>query len=250
MRFAQLGLDPVVHGAWEVAEVRAAFARAGVELRSGMMGMRGEDYSTLDTIRETGGIRPTRHWKANLEAARSCARAARALNLDLVTFHAGFLPHDRSDPERALLLDRLRQIADVFAAEDVCVALETGQETAETLAQVLDELERPGVGVNFDPANMILYAMGDPVAALRTLGSRVFQVHVKDARATNVPGTWGAEVAVGTGDVDWRAFFGVLDELDLVCDLMIEREAGDQRVADMRKARALLEELEVVEVPA
>jgi len=244
----QLGLDPVVKGAWPLADVCLAFGDAGLAVRSGMMGTVGEDYTTLDTIRETGGVRPTKHWKANLDHAKGCADAAAELGLDLVSFHAGFLPHDAADPERAVLIERLQQIADAFAARGVRVAFETGQETAETLLGVLAEIERDNVGVNFDPANMLLYAMGDPVAALRTLSAHVFQVHVKDATRTKTPGTWGEEVTVGTGEVDWKAFFVVLDEAQLGCDLMIEREAGDQRVADMRAARALLEGLGVVEV--
>jgi len=250
LRHVQLALDPVTRGDWSVADVRSAFDAAGLEIRSGMMGMEGEDYSTLATIRATGGVRVTEHWATNLASAERCAEAARALGLDLVSFHAGFLPHSQDDPERRVLLERLRALVDVFAASDVRLAFETGQETAETLRAVLEELDRPTVGVNFDPANMILYAMGDPVAALRTLGQRVLQVHVKDATATKVPGTWGTEVPVGTGDVDWRAFFATLSELDIDCDLMLEREASDQRIVDMRTARALLEELDVVEVPA
>jgi sugar phosphate isomerase/epimerase len=246
----QLGLDPVARGAWTVAEVRAAFDAAGLTIRSGMMGTIGEDYTTLDTIRETGGVRPTRHWEANLAHANACADAARELGLDLVSFHAGFLPHEADDPERAVLVDRLRQVADAFAARGVRVAFETGQETAETLLGVLDEIGRESVGVNFDPANMLLYAMGDPVEALRLLAPRVFQVHIKDAVRTEVPGTWGAEVPVGTGEVDWSAFFEVLRAAGLGVDLMIEREAGDARVADMRTARGLLEGLGVVEVGA
>ncbi len=246
----QLGLDPVAKGAWRAEDVRAAFADAGLAVRSGMMGTIGEDYTTLDTIRETGGVRPTRHWEANLAHANACADAARELGLDLVSFHAGFLPHEAGDPERAVLVDRLRQVADAFAERGVRVAFETGQETAETLLGVLAEIDRETVGVNFDPANMLLYAMGDPVEALRLLAPHVFQVHVKDAVRTGVPGTWGEEVTVGTGEVDWSAFFGVLDGAGLGVDLMIEREAGDARVADMRAARALLEGLGVVEVSA
>jgi len=236
----QLGLDPLVQGAWTLDGIRTALAARGIEIRSGMMGMQGEDYSTLDTIRETGGLRPTQHWEANRDAARETARVARELGLDLVSLHAGFLPHDSSDPERSVLLERLREVADIFAAEDVRLALETGQEDAQTLLGVLDELERDSVGVNFDPANMILYGMGDPVAALHTLGSRVMQIHIKDAVASTVPGTWGEEVRVGTGQVDWPAFFGMIDEQGLDVDLMIEREAGDDRVADMRAARELV----------
>ncbi len=237
----QLSLDPLVQGAWTLDGIRTALAARGIEIRSGMMGMQGEDYSTLDTIRETGGLRPTHHWEKNRDAARETARIARELGLDLVSLHAGFLPHDSSDPERSVLLERLREVADLFAAQGVRLALETGQEEAHTLLGVLDELERKTVGVNFDPANMILYGMGDPVAALRTLGARVLQIHVKDAVASPVPGTWGQEVRVGTGQVDWPAFFAVIEEQNLDVDLMIEREAGEQRVADMRVARELVE---------
>lgn len=244
----QLGLDPLIHGVWSPDEVRESFAAAEIEIGSGMMGMKGEDYSSLASIAETGGIRPTKHWKANLRAANSCAEAAKALGLDLVSFHAGFLPHERDDPERARLIGRLRELADVFEARGVRVAFETGQESARTLLEVLEEIDRESVGVNFDPANMILYAMGDPVEALRTLSQRVFQIHIKDATMTRVPGSWGAEVPVGTGEVDWKAFFETASSCGLDCDLMIEREAGEQRVVDMRSARELLESLEVVEL--
>ena len=51
------------------------------------------------------------------------------------------------------------------------------------------------MGVNFDPANMILYDKGDPIAALRVVGPWIRSLHIKDARRTKVPGTWGEEVA-------------------------------------------------------
>jgi sugar phosphate isomerase/epimerase len=182
-------------------------------------------------------VRPDEHWRENLAIAQADAVAARALGVELVTFHAGFLPHSPKDPERAKLVQRLRTLVDVFAAEGVHVALETGQETAATLLEVLAELDRPGAGDNFDPANMILYGMGEPVAALAELAPRVFQVHVKDARSTTRRGEWGSEVVVGTGEVDWARFFAVLGASRPGIDLMIEREAGEDRVADVVAAR-------------
>ncbi len=239
----QLALDPLRTGAWAVDRVQTVLGQAGIEIRSGMMAMRGEDYSTLGSIRRTGGVRPNEHWQANLDAAAKNARIASALDIGLVTFHAGFIPHDRSDPVRAILMDRLRTVIDRFAEHGVRVAFETGQETAETLLAALEELSRPEAGVNFDPANMILYGMGDPVAGLRTLAPRVFQVHIKDAVASTEVGAWGTEVAVGEGDVDWRAFFSVVRETRLACDFMIEREAGGNRFADINGARGLVESL-------
>ena len=239
----QLHLDPLRTGAWSEDKTKAAFARAEIDVRSGMMSMEAEDYSSLESIQRTGGVRPEATWPKNLAAAKANAQLARRLGIPLVTFHAGFLPHERSDPERKTLIDRLGQMVDVFAAEGVRVGFETGQENAATLLAVLAELNRPTLGVNFDPANMILYGMGDPVAALRELLPYVFQVHIKDAIATSARGAWGEEVRVGTGQVDWGAFFAVLREHDIDVDRMIEREAGAERVLDMRAARELLERL-------
>jgi sugar phosphate isomerase/epimerase len=59
--------------------------------------------------------------------------------------------------------------------------------------------------------------------------------------ATTAPGTWGREVPVGTGQVDWPAFFGVIRQKRLGCDLMIEREAGHDRIRDARRAREVVE---------
>ena len=237
----QLHLDPLRRGEWSISETVSALAEARIDVRSGMMSMEGEDYSSLQSIERSGGVRPAATWASNRVAARANASLARRLGLELVTFHAGFLPHDRNDPERKLLLERLRELVDVFGAEGVRVGFETGQERADTLLEVLADLARPTAGINFDPANMILYGMGDPVAALRELAPRVLQVHIKDATATTQPGTWGEEVRVGTGQVRWIDFFAVLREQRVGVDWMIEREAGDQRIDDMRAARELLE---------
>ena len=139
------------------------------------------------------------------------------------------------------MLDRVATVADLFEKKRIVLGLETGQETASALATFLQKLQRPNVGVNIDPANMVLYDNGNPVAALRTLGPWLRQVHIKDAVRTKTPGTWGDEVPAGTGDVRWKDFFATLEEVGYRGPLVIEREAGAQRVADVRTARSLLE---------
>ncbi len=227
----QLALDPVRTGIID-ADV---LYRQDIRIVSGMMAMAGEDYSTLESIRRTGGLVPDEHFAMNLEAAHTNAQLARELGLRLVTFHAGFIP-DEPGARRTQLVERLARVRDAFAAEAVAIALETGQESAESLIAFLDEVGGD-VGVNFDPANMILYGMGDPVAALEQLAPRVRQVHVKDARASQSPGQWGVEVPVGEGEVDWRAFFAAVPA-DVA--LVIEREAGDDRIGDVRRALSLI----------
>lgn len=240
VRRVQLALDPLraEPSVWGSAPRR--LSEAGVALVSGMFGTVGEDYSTLETIKRTGGIVPDETWAENWRNIEATAALASDLGLRLVTFHAGFLPHDPADPGFEKLVDRLRRIADLFAARHIDLGLETGQETAETLDGFLSRLDRPNVGVNFDPANLILYDKGEPVAALRRLTRWLKQVHLKDARRTRTPGTWGEEVVVGTGEVDWPAFFRALADASYHGDLCIEREAGTQRVADIRAAAAFV----------
>lgn len=242
LKGVQLALDPIRRGDWDEGATREALA--GVTILSGMMAMKGEDYSTLDSIRRTGGIRPDGTWAENLAAAKGNAALAARLEIPLVTFHAGFLPHDRGDPERETMLHRLAELCRVYADQGVRIAFETGQESADTLMDVLDDLTlRVGLvapGVNFDPANMILYGMGDPVDALRRLAPRVLQIHVKDAAPAETPGTWGREVVAGTGAVDWREFFKTYQAARLRCDLVIEREAGPTRVPDIIAAKELI----------
>ena len=221
---------------WNEQATLAALARSGIAICSGMFATYGEDYSSLESIRASGGVRSDEHWSANAALAVEDAARARRLGLKLVSFHAGFLPEEQGDPLRLVMIERLRAVIDAFADQGVDVAFETGQETAETLIAVLDELDRPAAGVNFDPANMILYGMGSPTEALATLAHRVRQLHVKDAVPADRPGQWGTEVVVGTGHVSWEELFGVLAQQDLLIDCLIEREAGDERVGDVALA--------------
>ena len=240
---AQLALDPLRETPAVWGPTAELFRQNGISIVSGMFGTVGEDYTSLESIRRTGGLVPDDTWDENWENVQATAALAQQLGLKLVTFHAGFLPHEESDPEFEKLQHRIRLVADVFAAKGIDLAFETGQEAADTLKVFLEKLGRVNVGVNFDPANMILYDKGDPIAALRTLASWVKQCHLKDANRTKTPGAWGEEVPVGTGQVDWKQFFAVLREIQFTGPCCIEREAGTQRVADIVTARRLVESL-------
>jgi len=236
----QLALDPLreTPGIW--GDASRLLAQAGITIVSGMFGCVGEDYSTLDTIRLSGGIVPDATWEQNLKNIEASAALAADLGLNLVTFHAGFVPHEPADGAYAKMLQRLKAVAEIFAARKMTLGLETGQETAADLAALLGALKRSNLGVNFDPANMLLYGKGDPIQGVRLLGPWIRQVHIKDANRTKTPGTWGAEVAVGTGEVNWPAFFVSLEEINYTGDLVIEREAGAQRMADICAAREVV----------
>lgn len=235
----QLALVPLIDQPRQWCDAVSFLRARGIRVLSGSMGTIGEDYSTLESIARTGGLRPDATWKGNLDRALRLADLCAESGLALVTMHAGFIPEHGGDPLRRTLLERLGIVAEVFARRGVALGLETGQERAETLESFLRELAMPSVGVNFDPANMILYGMGDPVEALRLLAPRVRQIHLKDALPAERPGTWGREVPLGEGAVNWAAFGAIVRSMDPPVDLVIEREQGGRRLDDVRHAASL-----------
>jgi sugar phosphate isomerase/epimerase len=242
IRRTQLAIDPIrIGGEW--SDGFAKLADLGISVVSGMFAAVGEDYSTLDSIRRTGGIVPDGTWPQTFENFARMAPMVAKAGVSDVTFHAGFLPHETSDPNYGTLAGRLARVADLFADHGLTCCLETGQEDAEALRGFLERLDKPNVGVNFDPANLILYDKGDPVAGLRTLLPYVNSCHIKDAKRTGTPGTWGTEVVVGTGEVDWRAFFATLSDAGFAGTLAIEREAGKTRIGDIQTAHRFVRDL-------
>ena len=239
----QLDLDPLRENAAVWSTLPAVFADAGVTVVSGMFRTVGEDYTSLETIRRTGGLVPDSTWDANWNNLQITARNARQLGLEIVMTHAGFLPHDPADPTFGKMIGRMRQVARLFADHGLTLCCETGQERAAALVSFLDHLHEPNVAVNFDPANMLLYHNGDPVSALRTIGPQVKSCHLKDAIVPTLPGAWGDEVPIGTGQVDWPAFFDTMTAIHFPGFFCFEREAGNQRLADIAAGLAFVTNL-------
>jgi L-ribulose-5-phosphate 3-epimerase len=238
----QLALGPLTERKWCLDATKNILEDSNIRICSGMMSTVGEDYSTLESIKLTGGLRPDEHWETNQARAKASAKIANELGIKLVTFHAGFIP-EPEDPGHAVIVDRIARIGDIFGAYDIQIGLETGQERAETLMELLSRPSLAHVGINFDPANMILYGIDAPTSSIELLKNRIVQVHLKDAIQTHNPGTWGTEVPVGDGAVDWAHFFEIVRSLPGDIDVVIERESGTQRVEDSTKACQLAQSM-------
>jgi sugar phosphate isomerase/epimerase len=237
----QLALVPLLdaHEVW--CDIGERLRAAGIAIQSGMLAPRGEDYSSIPRIRETGGLRPDATWPDNLKLSMGVARAAGTLGIRLVTLHAGFIPHDRADPLWGRMIERLRTVIDLFAEEGIDIAFETGQESAACLIEALEALDRPRAGVNFDPANMLLYGAGDPLEGFRLLKPWVRQLHAKDATPSGQPDVWGRETPVGAGAVPWKPLMAEVATLPEHVAVVIEREGGERRVEEVASARAFLQ---------
>jgi sugar phosphate isomerase/epimerase len=227
------------HAAWDEGESmpKAALA-SGIVITGAMLGFPGEDYSTPQTIRATGGFGDPKLRRERIERLKWALDRTLALGLFDLMLHAGFLPA-QGDPARPAMLETLAEAGKLAAAKGVTLAFETGQETADLLRLTLDELQCPSLKVNFDPANMLLYDMGDPIRAVEILGPDICSVHVKDGRRPLVPGQWGEEVPLGEGQVDIPRFIQALKRNGFTGPLIIEREVGDQAARLRDVARGL-----------
>ncbi len=224
----QIACGDPVHASWDEGEAMPEAARAaGFEATAAMLGFPGEDYTTPQTIRETGGFGNPATRAGRLDHLNWALDRTRKLGLDLLMLHGGFLP-EPEDADRKPFLDTLGEAAARARAQGVTLGLETGQETADLLRRTLDDLQCDNVKVNFDPANMLLYDMGDPIRAVEILGPDICSVHCKDANRPTTKGAWGEEVPLGQGQVGMAQFVRTLKRVGYTGPLVIEREVGNQ----------------------
>ena len=198
-----------------------------------------EDYSTLDSIKRTGGIAPDDCWEANRQRFLTAVDVTAELGVGYISTHIGFIDPAREEYSKKFH-DRTKCLADAAAEKGLSLLLETGQESAVEMRQFMQKLNHPAIGINFDPANIILYDKGEPLEAVHILASWIKHVHIKDAVRTKEPGTWGLEVPWGVGEVGVEQFLRVLRKVGYKGTLAIEREAGDDRFGDIAHAAEIL----------
>jgi len=225
----------------------ARLGELGITLTAVFGGFEGESYADIPTVVKTVGLVPTETRAARVQEMKEISDFAKLLGCDVVALHLGFIPHDTSDPLYGPIVDVTRDVCDHVQANGQNLHLETGQEPADGLLRFIHDVDRDNLFINFDPANLILYGTGEPIEALRKVGSYVRSVHCKDAKWAANPGQeWGREVPLGEGDVGIENYLRTLDDLGYTGPLTIEREIPqepERQKAEIGKAASLLSEL-------
>jgi len=222
---------------------------AGIQITCVFGGFDGESYADIPTTKSTVGLVPPETRAARIEEMKEISDFARLLGCQTVALHIGFVPEDRNSEEYKAIVVETQHLLDHVKVNSQNLNLETGQESADHLLDFISDVARDNLKINFDPANMILYGTGDPIAALQRVGHLVASVHCKDATwaAEGKRGIeWGAEVPLGEGDVGMATYLRTLKEIGYEGPLTIEREIPEdreQQKADIGKAVSLLDEL-------
>jgi len=228
-------------------EFLATLKEYGITLTAVFGGFEGESYADIPTVVKTVGLVPPETRAERTKDLKEVADFANLLGCKVVGLHIGFVPHDRNDPVYPQIIAVAREVCDHLKKNGQAMHLETGQESADGLLQFIGDVERDNLFVNFDPANMILYGSGEPIAALKKVGKYVRSIHCKDGTWAKNPGQeWGAEVPLGQGDVGMENYLRTLKEVGYTGPLTIEREIPqepERQKAEIGHAVKLLTEL-------
>ena len=241
----QLGVDGGTDLNGHVADDwKAALDQNGFALATVFAAYTGESYADIPTVKRTVGFIPAATRAEREARTNEVLEFSANIGAPGIATHIGFVPEDVKDPDYVAVRDMVRRICDRAKAHNMTFALETGQEPAEVLLRFFEDVDRPNLRINFDPANMILYGTGEPVAALRTLAKHVVSVHCKDGDwpPKGTPGALGSERPLGKGSVGIQKFVATLKDIGYKGILSIEREAENQeeRIRDIRSAVDLM----------
>lgn len=165
-----------------------------------------------------------------------------------VATHVGYMPENPYDPNYAGVLTCLKDLVKLCKENGQNFLFETGQETPVTLKRAIQDIEKDlgkgNVGINLDPANLIMYGKANPIDALEVFGEYVMGIHGKDGKYPTDGHMLGDEVPLGKGKVNYPAFVAKLKEIGYTGDITIEREiSGEEQKKDIIMAKAILDEL-------
>ncbi len=247
VRCGQLGVAGHLALEGQASAWKTAFEAEQFTLVTVFAAYDGESYADVPTVQRTVGFIPPATRAEREARTLELSDFAAALGVGSIACHIGFVPEDTSDPDYVAVREMVRRVSDRAAGNNQTFALETGQEPAHVLLAFLNDVNRPNLKINFDPANMILYGTGDPIEALGILGGQVISVHAKDGDwpPAGVAGALGTERPLGQGSVGMERFVTKLKEIGYRNPMNIEREVEDhqQRLADIRMGVGLLKRL-------
>ena len=248
----QFGLEVCQIGAWDTSkatrEIAARVVRdasdAGVRISSLWGGWPPPAEWNFRRGPVTLGLVPVEYRAERVAVLKQWADFASWIGAPAVVTHCGFIPENLTDPEYPPVVEAIREIAEHCRERGLGFWFETGQETPVVLLRTIEHVGTGNLGINLDPANLIMYGKGNPIDALDVFGPYVRSIHVKDGLYPTDGEELGREVLVGTGRVRFPEFLVRLKEIGFKGDLIIEREIhGEQQRKDIAETVSYLQSL-------
>ncbi|MDO9463896.1 MAG: sugar phosphate isomerase/epimerase family protein [bacterium] len=221
--------------------LRDAIKQTGVKISAVFIMYKGHIWDRKDGPR-TIGLVPENTRAERTAHACSISDWAKKAGINTVTSHMGFIPEDATSGVYKGFIETMKEFVAYCAKNNQIFAFETGQETPVVLRRTIDDIGADNIGVNLDPANLLLYGMGTPMEGVEAFGEFVVNTHCKDGKWPTEEGKLGKEMPLGQGDVNFPELLRALYAKGFSGPLTIEREIhGDQQKKDILEAKVILE---------
>lgn len=229
----------------EVAEsVNAACEKYNVRISTFWCGWGGPQVWDFYEGPLTLGLVPVTYRNKRIEDLKKGSDFAKKLGVENVATHVGFMPETPNTEQYHSVVCAIREVAQYCKGNGQYFMFETGQETPVTLRRTIEDVGTGNLGINLDPANLILYGKANPIDALDVFGEYVREVHAKDGCYPTDGKNLGEEKPLGEGRVNFPALVKKLKEIGYDGTLTIEREiTGEEQIKDIKMAKEFLKTL-------
>ena len=247
-----LGLQSCQICCWDMSLMTDEIAKAineskekyGIEISTFWCGWSGPGVWNFYDGPLTLGLVPEAYRHIRLRELMLGSDFAKKIGVENMATHVGFIPENPATSEYNSLISCLRELANYVKSNGQYFLFETGQETPVTLRRAIEDIGTDNLGINLDPANLILYGKANPIDALEVFGEFVRDIHGKDGCYPTDGKNLGMETPLGDGKVNYPKFVAKLKEIGYDKYITIEREiSGDEQIKDIKKAKSLLESL-------
>ncbi|MDD5483565.1 MAG: sugar phosphate isomerase/epimerase [Kiritimatiellae bacterium] len=236
--------EPHVWSEELAGRVRADAKSSGIHITAFWAGWTGPATWNMVDGPGTLGLLPAAYRYHRIMELTKAGDFAQKLGVPAIITHLGFIPENPLDSLFRDMVIAVRAIAQELSKRNLEFWFETGQETPLTLLRLIREVGAPNLGINLDPANLILYGKGNPIDALDVFGKYVRNIHAKDALCPTDPSQIGREVKVGEGRVRFPEFVRKLKKIGFKGEFIIEREvSGEQQARDILETTKYLKKL-------
>jgi L-ribulose-5-phosphate 3-epimerase len=241
----QVGVgDPQLSDRNLAIELRQTADRLGIEITMIFTHCRGGQIWNFVDGPRTIGLVPIETRREGVERLKRGADFAAWAGVPDLGSHVGFIPENSSDEQYPKIVEALQEVARHCQGIGRHLCFETGQETPTTLLRTIQDVGTSNLGINLDPANLLMYGKANPIDALDTIGQYVRGVHAKDGEYPTNGRELGLEKPLGEGRVNFPVLIPHLKALGYRGALTIEREvSGPAQRAGIEQARRMLEPL-------
>jgi len=241
----QLVYKPAVYKKEDAEYIKEVADRNGIEISAQFCGYQrtvsiGDNYYNY----KIAGLNVEAYRGQRLDYVMNAVRFASWLGVEDIVIHAGYVPNNPFEQEYTNMLTVIHILGTECKRLGLNILFETGMEAPIMLLRLIQDVGLDNLFINFDPANIYLYGLGNPIDALQVFGKYVRNIHGKDGTLPTDPRQLGKEMPTGKGMVDFPKAFEMLRDLGYDRFVTIEREiTGEQQTKDILMAKEYFEDI-------